>query len=364
MRTAVLHLLAPAPFGGLERVVEALTGGLVAQGRRIGVAALGVPSGADHPLVAGLAGRGVTVEPVVAGRRAYLRQAALVRETMVRGGYRILHSHGYHADLLAALLRTGPRVTTLHGFTGGDRRNRLYEWLERRAVRGFDRVVAVSAPLAADLIRSGVAPSRVVVIRNALPPETGALSQAEARARLGLPLVGPVVGWVGRLSVEKGPDLFLEAVRRVVGPMTAVVVGDGPLRVRLEAAAVGNAGGHPIRWVGSIPDAFRLFAAFDALVLSSRTEGTPMVLLEAMRAGVPIVATAVGGVPDVVSADEALLVPPESVALAAAMERVLGAGAEARDRALRAQARAARDLDYQNWLDRYQAIYRELEGAR
>ena len=114
-----------------------------------------------------------------------------------------------------------------------------------------------------------------------------------------------------------------------------------------------------IRWHGAIPDADRVFTAFDALMLSSRTEATPVVLFEAMAGGVPIVTTRVGGVPDVVSLEEAVLVPSEdSLALSAAIRDVYAHPAAAARRAHAARARLKTEFGVEPWLDRYESVYR------
>ena len=110
-------------------------------------------------------------------------------------------------------------------------------------------------------------------------------------------------------------------------------VGDGPERAALvaQAAALGIAS--RVHFTGMVPEASSILPAFDALVLSSRSEGTPMVLLETIHAGVPIVASAVGGVPDLVPAGSALLVPPnDPVALASAIDQALADPGAARTR--------------------------------
>jgi glycosyltransferase involved in cell wall biosynthesis len=119
-----------------------------------------------------------------------------------------------------------------------------------------------------------------------------------------------------------------------------------------------------ITWHGVVPDAGRLLRAFDVLVLSSRTEGTPMVVLEAMAAGVPIVATRVGGVPDVLSSADAMLVPPEDpAALAAAIRAVHDHPDAARSRADSARRRLDTEFALAPWLARYEAIYRQVQRS-
>jgi glycosyltransferase involved in cell wall biosynthesis len=112
-----------------------------------------------------------------------------------------------------------------------------------------------------------------------------------------------------------------------------------------------------------VPGAERLFCGFDVFVSSSRTEGTPMVLFEAMAAGVPIVATRVGGVPDMLGAEDALLVEAENPQdLGAAMREVFENAARADDRARAAQRRYDRECRVSSWLEEYARVYQSAMG--
>ena len=256
-----------------------------------------------------------------------------------------------------------PTVTTVHGFTGGDWKNWIYERLQRRALRRFAAVVAVSRPLARDLEREGVPPARLHIVPNAAPSHDPApLPRDEARARLLVPNGRCHVGWVGRLTREKGADVLLAALPLLADlPLVVSVVGDGRLRPELEHTAVRLGLGDRVRWLGTVPEAGRLFAAFDVFTLSSRTEGTPIVLFEAMAARAPIVASAVGGVPDVVSPQDALLVGADDpAALAQAIRAVHADPAAAAQRARRANERLAREFAPGPWLERYERIYRSV----
>lgn len=361
----MLHVLAPGAFGGLESVVRTLA--LGARGSAVDVQVAAVGPGADiaHPFLAPLAAAGIGVFPIRTGARAYLSERRAVAALCERLSPDVVHTHGYRADVLDAPVarRLGvPVVSTLHGFTGGDWKNRLYERLQRRAVRRCDAVVAVSRPLAQVLIGAGVPEQLISVVPNAWEAPQPALPREEARIALGIPEGALHVGWVGRLTPEKGADVFIDALAQLVDlPVVGSVVGEGPERAALAARKTSQALGAQLRWHRVVMDASRIFTAFDVFVLSSRTEGTPITLFEAMAAGAPVVATAVGGVPDVVSSREALLVPPDDPrALAAAIRLAVADRAAARTRARCARERLQRDFAVGPWVARYEAVYRSV----
>jgi glycosyltransferase involved in cell wall biosynthesis len=163
----------------------------------------------------------------------------------------------------------------------------------------------------------------------------------------------------------KGADVFLRALAELKDvPWCASVVGDGPERPRLERLALALGLSDRVAFHGLVNDAARLFPAFDLYVLSSRSEGTPIVLFEAMAAGVPVVATAVGGVPDVVSDREALLVPPQDPsALAQAIRTAFCNPGAARARVTAARARLTRDFTVSGWVASYDAVYQRVARA-
>ena len=180
-----------------------------------------------------------------------------------------------------------------------------------------------------------------------------------------------IVGWVGRLSPEKGPDVLLRAMTLTGGLQARVsYLGDGPARASLEAQKREMIAGESldsdqVRFHGSVPEAGRLLKAFDLLVLSSRTEGTPMILFEAMDAEVPVVATRVGGVPDVVTREEAILVPTEDAeALACGIRGVLDNPVDAGQRVQRAGHRLRQEFSPESWVDAYEDLYKTVIEKR
>jgi glycosyltransferase involved in cell wall biosynthesis len=227
----------------------------------------------------------------------------------------------------------------------------------------MDAVVVVSDPLVSTVLSSGVASTKVVVIRNAWAAPGAILARDEARRRLGLQADLKVVGWLGRFTREKAPDLAVRAMSMVRDPaVTLCLLGAGPLESELQALAQHGVGAHRVRIHPPIAEAWAYLKAFDAICLSSSTEGTPMVLLEAMAAEVPIVTTSVGGIPDVVGEEHALLVPSGDPALLArALERALTE--DQRPRVAAAAARVSAGFGPGPWVSRYEELYRSLSAG-
>jgi len=358
---AIVHIAAPAPVGGLERVVQALAIGQHRAGHRVLVIAVINSSSEPHPFSAQLRSAGIDVEEVVLPARTYLRERREVRTLLRRFQPDVVHTHGYRSDLLdgpIARAQGAAIVSTVHGSSRLGGLSHMFEWLQERAWRRFDATVAVSRALDARLLASGVPRDRLVMIPNAWPGVVPALSRKEARERLGLSLDDRVFAFVGRLIPAKGPDLFAAALSHLRDlPWRAVFVGDGFLREAVASALKAAGIADRVHFTGHLDDATHLFPAFDLFVLSSRTEGTPIVLFEAMAARVPIVAARVGGVPDVISDREAVLVPAgDPSAIAAGIREALGSGAAAR--AEQAHELLLREYGTAEWISRYVAEYR------
>lgn len=363
----ILHVLNPGLAGGLESVVRLLATGQQRAGHTVHVAA--TTPDVLPPIIGTLAQEGVVVTSLIIPGRGYLKERRELRALCQRLRPSVVHSHGYRSDVIggAAARSAGvPVVTTVHGFTGGDWKNRLYERVQRASIRRFDAVVAVSRPLAEAIAADGVPRDRLHLLPNAFDSSLPSLSRAEARRRLGLEEGRTHIGWVGRLSHEKGADVLLEALARIGDPsVVASVLGSGPEAPRLRALAERLGIGGRVIWHGLVPDAGRCFAAFDIFVMSSRAEGTPIVAFEAMAAEVPIVATAVGGLPDVLAGGVAELVPNEDIeALAGRVRAVMGDREAAAHRARAARRRLESVYGIDAWLAGYDTIYRGLHAAR
>jgi len=277
---------------------------------------------------------------------------------LLAGRFDVVHTHSAKAGAIGRLAarRVGlPAVHTMHGFPFHDFQSRLrraaYIGAERRLGRITDVFLAVGSTVAADAIRLGlVEPARVRVVPSSVDttiPVASPRARTEARQLLGLPPEATVVGTVGRVDYQKAPELFVEAARRLGrADVQFVWVGSGTLldSTRRLVRELGLA--DRVRFVGERRDVPLLLPAFDLFAMSSRYEGIPCALVEAMLAGVPTVATAVNGVPEVV-------IPGQTGLLARAgdpgsLATVIGYALDRPDQ-LRRWAAAARELVVSRW---------------
>src|SRR5262249_51385632 len=232
----------------------------------------------------------------------------------------LLCCHGYKANLVGrwAARRLGiPVVAVSRGWTGENLRVRLYEQLDRVHLRWMNHVVCVSQAQAAKVAAAGGPASRLSVIYNAVEMERFGGADPGEQDRLAALFATPprrIVGAAGRFSPEKGFDILLQAAEVVCRRDSSVgfaIFGDGSLRPRLEAELAALRLNGRVILPGFRRDLDAVLPCLDVLVLPSYTEGLPNVVLEAFAAGVPVVATAVGGTPELVRQDvNGLLVPP------------------------------------------------------
>jgi len=237
-----------------------------------------------------------------------------------------------------------------HGYTSTNRRMALYNRLDRFSLPAAERVVTVCAAFARELERAGVARERLVVRHNSVRAwaPVAAEEVARLRAAMELPPAARVLLAVGRLSREKGHADLLQAMAWIHAhqprpELHLVLVGDGPEKERLQAAARQAGIAAQVRFAGQQPQVQPFYGLAEAVVIPSHSEGSPNVLLEAMAAGLPIAATAVGGIPEIVTdGREALLVPSQAPReMAQALLRLLADGELRQQLGARAQARAA-----------------------
>lgn len=287
----------------------------------------------------------------------------------------VVHTHLAKAGALGRLAARAAGVpVVVHTFHGnvlsgyfGATTSRAFTSIERALAAASDRVIAISPSQARELAARGIGRGKVEVI----PLGFDLRPFREARAgghRDRIPGEGPVVGIVARLVPIKRVDLFIEAARRVGERVPAarfLVVGDGPLRGELERAAAGSGLGARLRFTGWEGDVAAVYADLDVLVCCSDNEGTPVSVIEAMAAGTPVVATSVGGVPDVVREDEGRLVPRgDGAALAEAILDLLADPSARAASGRRGRERVLREHDAGVLVARIEDLYLRLLRAR
>jgi glycosyltransferase involved in cell wall biosynthesis len=365
----VVHLTASTFFGGPERQMLGLARSLPAAYRSVFVSfAEGGRCRAFLDEARRQGFKAVALEHDTPRLLAATRELA---DLLGRARARVLCCHGYKAGLLgrpAARRRGVPVVSVSRGWTGESLRVRVYEALERLSLRWMDRVVCVSHRQAARVRRAGVPAGQTVVIPNAVQAERFAHPDPEYRGRLQEFFPRPprrVVGAAGRLSPEKGFGVLVDAAARVADAdpgVGFVLFGDGPLRSQLvrQVAAAGLAERFLLPGFRHDLDCFLPF--LDLLVLPSFTEGMPNVVLEAFAAGVPVVATAVGGTPELIEEGKSgYLVPPgEPAALARRIRDALAAEDARRRLGRRGRERVLRQFTFAAQAERYQGLFEEL----
>ena len=387
-RIRVLRVIARLNMGGPALHVTYLARGLAARGY-------------DTTLVAGDVGRGEESMAFVAERagvevvrlQGLSREVSPLRDALAawrvariirRVRPDVVHTHTAKAGAIgrvaAVLAGPGRRPVVVHTFHGhvlrgyfGSAGTLLFRAIETVLARVTDRLVAVSPEVRDELVGLHVAPSRkFTVVRLGIELEPRVRfdgDAAEVRRRHGIPAEKFVVGWFGRMpAVKRTDDLLtmLAGVRERGVDALLLLVGDGDDRERLEQRAHDLGLARSCLFVGYQEDVAPWYAVCDTVCLTSASEGTPVTIIEALAAGRPVVATRVGGVPDVVDEGETgfLVRPRDTHALAERLEilardpeRRIAMGAAGRERTLERYAvdRLVDDVD---------ALYRDLLAAR
>jgi len=297
----VLHIISSSGMYGAERVILNLSRRLNSSGHTAMLGIFQHSNQLENPLFDAAVAEGIESHLIPCGGQMDLSSVRALRSLARNTGANVLHAHGYKADIYSRFaIRRGeiPIVSTCHNWLDTDMATRLYGCIDRCVLRRFARVVAVSADVQRRLIRSGVPQKRVSIIRNGVEVEA---FRCQESLRIG---IGPLrVGFAGRLSVEKGADLFLRAAARVhekFPNVCFVIAGEGPEREGLETLMDQLNLCAFVSMLGRCHDIAAFYATLNVLASTSRTEGMPMGLLEGMASCLPIVATDVGDVSNLV----------------------------------------------------------------
>lgn len=303
-RGHIVHILSSFEMGGQERVALELATGQVAAGYRVTVLSLAPPP--DGPMTAEFEAAGAGVARVARPRPGVdpalvLRLSRWLREH----GADLAHTHNRMPLIYGAPAAWLSRTAVVHTKHGNNPKGGKRLLAGKLAARFLDAFVAVSEETAAFARRrKEVDARRLTVIPNGIElgrfhPDPSA--RRRVRAELGIEADAWVVGTVGRVAVEKNQQLLLRAAAPLLGRESRlVVVGDGPLLPSLSELATATGIAPFVHLLGGRSDVPDVLNALDVFVLSSSTEGLPLAVPEAMATGLPVVATRVGGIPDVV----------------------------------------------------------------
>jgi glycosyltransferase involved in cell wall biosynthesis len=365
-----VHLLIDSlAWGGAEGLLADFASGARTQGLELSVGYLFK----DSSVAPRLRAAGLGPLPVGAGSLFDPRTVALVKRHLAAIRPDVLHTHLQYSDLLgglAARMLGIPSVSTLHVLDRSETlRDRARARLVATARRRFHRrVIAVSDHLReAYLGRRTDRPEHVVTVHNGIAARASGAG-ASVRTELGLGPDDMTVAVVGVLRAGKGHELAVAAVdevRRAVPSVRLLIAGDGPARADVErlAAPLGDAA----VLTGHRDDVMALLDAADVLLHPSRADAFPTVLLEALAAGTPIVASAVGGIPEIVKDGETgLLVPPPLTgsAFAARLARLLGDPRLRRSFVERGRERFEAEFTAERWAERLRAVYEQIIATR
>jgi glycosyltransferase involved in cell wall biosynthesis len=257
--------------------------------------------------------KGLTFYEIEERRKFDLRVLSALKEIIVKHDINLIHAHDYKTDLFAYLLRLWLRrrltlLSTAHAWVMVGAKGELYRRLDLLLMRRFDHLIAVSHATKNEMVEAGVSPELISVIHNAIDtaawrpfPESQAF-----RNELGISLSAPVVGYVGRIMPEKDLDTWVRAAARVgqqYPDAQFVLIGEGKDDQTLQqltdlASTLGLTG--RVHFPGYRENLLPVYASFDVFFLSSRREGLPNSILEAMALGIPVVTTDVAGAKELV----------------------------------------------------------------
>ena len=366
----VAHLIGTNFFGGPERQILNHALRVQVYGVTPQIISFG-EQGKSNKLLRRAADKGIASREL--GLRSAFHPGAVTElvEFMKTLETDILVGHGYKGNIVGRLATWSagiPFLAVSRGWTAESRRIRFYEVLDRLFLRLADAVVAVSEGQRRKILACGVRPDKVWVIHNAIDLEAyPGPAEKSARDELGIPLNAILVTTAGRLSPEKHHLGLVEAARLVLAKMPDVyfvVFGEGVLRTELEIAVADAGIGHRFFLPGFRSDVRSVLHETDIFVLPSHTEGLPNVILEAFACRKPVVATNVGGTPEVVlHGDNGLLVQPNDMEELAASLMALCASAGMRQSLGEKGYRLVKEqFRYDHQTKLYINIYKRMNG--
>ena len=370
-RRVAIQLISTGGVYGAERALLELASYIKDQGWDSHVVAL-EGRGATE-LVRRANAQGLAAEAFVSsGRLAFLPMAKQLRRLLRRHPRAIVHSHGYKPDILLSLLgipRSHACLATCHTWYSETYKLRALEALDKRVLRGFDHVVAVSGEVFEQLVESGVSPRKLSLIKNGISALTVEESaRSSVRREFAVPMNAKVIVQIGRLAQSKRNDLLLRAVATMAQALDIhiLLIGEGERLQSLVELVKDQGLDGRVHFCGYRDNIFHILTAADLLALTSDKEGLPIVILEAMAMRCPIVSTRVGEIPQVlVDGRDAWIVPPNDIgALTGAIREALTCPEVAKTRAANAYIEFLRQYSRDSMGACYLDIYDRVWARR
>lgn len=306
----IIHLICSSGFYGAERVVSSLCQNPSAT--NMVVLCLSNPNNPTSSFENAVVPYGVQF---ISSKNSVIQAIKDLSELTVGHKAAVIHAHGYKEVFIACLFQLFRKcrvIVTQHGFTARNFKSKCYNWVNLALCRWgkVDNVICVTRTIFHRYHDFGVPKQRLTLLPNGIP-NAARLDKSSARAqvaaRYSVPLGIPIVLYAGRLSDEKDPLLFADVVREMAATKAefcAVIAGEGPLERKVaekldELVLTGR-----VKMLGFVEDIDTLLAAANTLLLTSKTEGTPMIVLEAMAQGCPVIASKVGGLPEIIKSNQ------------------------------------------------------------
>jgi len=376
MRTRkVLQIISSLGVGGAETMILELSKGLdfLRVDNHIGV--LSYTKNPQIELPKAAQQNNLSVQVFNCRGRIDVRTMRDIKRFIRQHDIQIIQTHGYKANFYALLCSDAKktiRIATCHPWTetGVSLKARFYTKLDKAWLNRFDKIVAISDAVKEEISQIGISNSKVTVIDNGIDVHrfNGPFTKESARKKFGLPANKFVVGTIGRMIEEKGHDIFLKAARSLVqrnSNLLFVIVGDGPLMNQLAKQRSQLGIEKHVLLLGRRTEIPELLKTFDLFVLSSLSEGLPMVILEAMAAQKPIIATRVGAIPRVIQdGDSGLLIEPNAADLQKAILELLGDRAKADRLAQLARERIIKHFSSKSMAEKYLQLYDQAFGEK
>ena len=366
----VLHLSAPTALAGAERVMLTFLNKYDRQKFSVSVGSYLNLNYQDNLFTKAVENLDIPLIKILVGRNNLPSELWQTINIIRNNNVDLLHTHGYRSDIsgfFAAKYTGIPIVSTLHGWTPISSKLRAYEAIDRWCLKKFDKVICVSKVIYNALSLSGFSDNKLTYLHNAVSLEQAdsPCNVKQLKEEMGWTEDDTIILSVGRLSPEKGLRVLLSAFQKKYSDsehVKLVIVGDGPLRSELEEFSKELDIAKRVVFTGHRDNVQDYYKMANLFVMPSFTEGFPMALLEAMQAGLPVVATKVGGIPDIIeSGVNGLMIEPDNIkCLGDAMQKILSDAELTTNLSLNAKHTIQNNYSAEPWAKQIESIYNDV----